>query len=236
MKSMNQTTKHKIPIVEENGRRGYSISGEVECEGFSQKQQTDWQRSAEWHCDRDLWRKIGEEREKEAVVPSSKEWLAIFPEAVEIINEMIEDRKVQLGGAQRRLQGAMLRAISGNALAFATIDMAKEEIAGLNSELGRLQLYVEKVDRAQGSKVPDIQELKRKTPMTDLASRYGVKSQKFSNKWRALCPFHKEKTPSFFIFQNSYHCFGCGEHGDQLDFIQKMDGCSIQEAINKLNK
>jgi hypothetical protein len=55
-------------------------------------------------------------------------------------------------------------------------------------------------------------------------------------RYRALCPFHSEKTPSFFVFDssNKYHCFGCGEHGDAIDFIRKIDGLSFRDAVERL--
>ena len=51
----------------------------------------------------------------------------------------------------------------------------------------------------------------------------------------ALCPFHSEKTPSFKIFPDQrYKCFGCGERGDVIDFIQKMYGLSFPDALKHL--
>lgn len=49
------------------------------------------------------------------------------------------------------------------------------------------------------------------------------------------CPFHKERTPSFKVFDDNYHCFGCGAHGDVVDFVVAMDNCTPQEAIARLN-
>jgi DNA primase len=52
---------------------------------------------------------------------------------------------------------------------------------------------------------------------------------------RGLCPFHDEKTPSFFVFpDNHFKCFGCGEHGDAVDFIQKLTGCDFNHALGEL--
>jgi DNA primase len=58
------------------------------------------------------------------------------------------------------------------------------------------------------------------------------------NKIVALCPFHNEDTPSFTIFTdtNKWYCFGCGKHGDILDYIQQRDGCSLSEALTTLTK
>ena len=51
----------------------------------------------------------------------------------------------------------------------------------------------------------------------------------------SLCPFHQEKTPSFFIFSsNRFKCFGCGEHGNAIDFIQKQKGLNFPQAVKFL--
>lgn len=51
----------------------------------------------------------------------------------------------------------------------------------------------------------------------------------------ALCPFHKEKTPSFKLFKdNHWKCFGCGEGGDVLDFIMKKNNLDFRQAIDYL--
>lgn len=51
---------------------------------------------------------------------------------------------------------------------------------------------------------------------------------------QALCPFHEERTPSFTIYHesNTYHCFGCGENGDNINFVKKLYGVQFKEAIN----
>ncbi|MCH7487834.1 MAG: DNA primase, partial [Proteobacteria bacterium] len=51
-----------------------------------------------------------------------------------------------------------------------------------------------------------------------------------------LCPFHKEKTPSFTVNEEKgfYHCFGCGEHGSVIDFVMKADGLPFPEAVERL--
>lgn len=50
-----------------------------------------------------------------------------------------------------------------------------------------------------------------------------------------LCPFHIEATASFFIYpDNSYHCFGCGAHGNAIDFLIKKLGYSFEHACTIL--
>ncbi|MBR1423471.1 MAG: DNA primase [Ruminococcus sp.] len=50
------------------------------------------------------------------------------------------------------------------------------------------------------------------------------------------CPFHNERHPSFKVYEDHYHCFGCGEHGDHVDLVQKLYGLSNIEAAKLINK
>ncbi len=64
---------------------------------------------------------------------------------------------------------------------------------------------------------------------------YGVELHKKGNRWWAACPFHQEKTASFLATDERFKCFGCGQSGDVIDFVMKMDGIDFKEAIKKLN-
>ncbi|MBU4210691.1 hypothetical protein KKC08_05115 [Patescibacteria group bacterium] len=49
------------------------------------------------------------------------------------------------------------------------------------------------------------------------------------------CPFHDEKSPSFTVFQdNHFHCFGCGQHGDSIDFLMLRDKMPFPQAVKFL--
>lgn len=63
-----------------------------------------------------------------------------------------------------------------------------------------------------------------------------VKLQKRGRTHLGLCPFHKEKTPSFHVNEERgfYHCFGCGAHGDAFRFLMELEGLSFIEAIRRL--
>ena len=54
---------------------------------------------------------------------------------------------------------------------------------------------------------------------------------------KGLCPFHDERTPSFHVrpSQGFWHCFGCGEGGDVISFVQKVDSLSFTEAVEARN-
>lgn len=62
-----------------------------------------------------------------------------------------------------------------------------------------------------------------------------VKLRKVGVEYVGLCPFHEEKSPSFTVSPNKgfWHCFGCGKHGDALDFIQETEGLTFREALQQ---
>ena len=82
-----------------------------------------------------------------------------------------------------------------------------------------------------------VAELKSRCSFTQIASKYMELTKKGRTYW-ARCPFHYEKTPSFSIddYEGFYHCFGCGESGDLITFVKKMEGLSFMEAIEFLAK
>ena len=63
----------------------------------------------------------------------------------------------------------------------------------------------------------------------------GVDLKQSGTRHVGLCPFHADKDPSFYIFDdNRFKCFGCGEHGDVIDFVQKYYGLSFPGALKHL--
>lgn len=77
-------------------------------------------------------------------------------------------------------------------------------------------------------------ESARKYPIEDL---YSGNLRKVTNRLQGLCPFHEEKTPSFFIFpDNHFHCFGCQEHGSAIDFLMKTRDMDFVSAVKELQR
>ncbi|MBQ8126615.1 MAG: DNA primase [Kiritimatiellae bacterium] len=81
-----------------------------------------------------------------------------------------------------------------------------------------------------------IEEIKARTDLADLIASYGIQIRRAGASVKACCPFHNEKTPSFNINTSKgfYHCFGCGESGDAITFVQKMEGLGFLDAARKL--
>jgi DNA primase len=78
-----------------------------------------------------------------------------------------------------------------------------------------------------------LDELRARTPLAPLIGRR-VKVERAGRQWKACCPMHGEKTPSFYIYDDHYHCFGCGAHGDAITFIIQTEGASFTEAVERL--
>ncbi len=80
-----------------------------------------------------------------------------------------------------------------------------------------------------------IESLKNSIDIIDVVGSY-VELKKAGANYKANCPFHGEKTPSFVVSPSKqiYHCFGCGVGGDSIKFIMEMEKLSYPEAIEKL--
>ena len=80
-----------------------------------------------------------------------------------------------------------------------------------------------------------INELKENVNIVDLVSDY-LELKKTGNRYKGLCPFHSEKTPSFFVNpdNNFYHCFGCGAGGDVINFVMEIENLTFVESIKML--
>ncbi|MGN0832138.1 MAG: DNA primase [Kiritimatiellia bacterium] len=89
---------------------------------------------------------------------------------------------------------------------------------------------------AKGIAAATLEEIKARIDLADLVASYGVAVKTAGATKKACCPFHHEKTPSFVINEAKgfYHCFGCGESGDAIGFVRKMDGLTFVEAVKKL--
>ena len=80
-----------------------------------------------------------------------------------------------------------------------------------------------------------IDDLLARTDIVEIiGSRIALK--RAGREWKACCPFHGEKTPSFTVSSQKqfYHCFGCGQHGTALSFLMENDRLSFYEAVEEL--
>ncbi|WP_087873582.1 DNA primase [Arthrobacter globiformis] len=82
----------------------------------------------------------------------------------------------------------------------------------------------------------DIDEVRQRTDIKEVVDGYVTLKSAGLGSYKGLCPFHDERSPSFTVRPQvgRYHCFGCGEDGDVISFVQKLDHTSFHEAVEKL--
>lgn len=82
----------------------------------------------------------------------------------------------------------------------------------------------------------DIAEVREKTRIDDVVSQYVTLRNAGGGSQKGLCPFHDEKSPSFHVTpaRGFFHCFGCGESGDVISFLMKIDGLTFTETVERL--
>jgi DNA primase len=82
----------------------------------------------------------------------------------------------------------------------------------------------------------DIAEVREKAQIDDVVSGYVTLKRAGGGSLKGLCPFHDEKTPSFNVnpARQFWHCFGCGEGGDVISFLMKVDGLTFTETVERL--
>src|SRR5438270_9612178 len=80
-----------------------------------------------------------------------------------------------------------------------------------------------------------LDELRSRVPLADLVGRR-VRLVRKGREHSGLCPFHNEKTPSFYVVDDKgfFHCFGCGAHGDAIGFLMRADNLDFIEAVERL--
>ncbi len=82
-----------------------------------------------------------------------------------------------------------------------------------------------------------IEEIKRQTDIVDVISQF-IQLKKVGKNYRALCPFHTEKAPSFYVSPDKgiYYCFGCKKGGNAISFLMEYEHLDFPDALRKLAK
>ncbi len=82
-----------------------------------------------------------------------------------------------------------------------------------------------------------VEKIKEKLPINEVVGSY-IQLQKVGINYKGKCPFHNEKTPSFFVSpgRDNYYCFGCNEGGDIFSFVEKIEGVDFMGALKILSE
>src|SRR5437762_9839011 len=80
-----------------------------------------------------------------------------------------------------------------------------------------------------------LDELRARISLAELVGRR-LRLTRKGREHAGLCPFHNEKTPSFYVVEDKgfFHCFGCGAHGDAIGFVMRADNLDFIEAVEQL--
>src|SRR4051812_22282783 len=81
-----------------------------------------------------------------------------------------------------------------------------------------------------------IAKVRESSDIVEVIGEYLPNLKRAGKDWKALCPFHEERTPSFWVSPSKgiFHCFGCATGGDVFKFLMELEHCSYPEAISKL--
>lgn len=102
---------------------------------------------------------------------------------------------------------------------------------------GRILYRGFQVSSREGFHYP-LEEIKERCDLVEVISAHVALKKSGANSFLGLCPFHNEKTPSFNVNaeRGIWKCFGCGEGGDVISFVQKIDGLTFAQAVEQLAK
>ncbi len=78
-----------------------------------------------------------------------------------------------------------------------------------------------------------LEDVRARIHLADVIGRRTKLTRK-GREHMGLCPFHKEKTPSFYVYDDHYHCFGCQAHGSVFDFVMQTESLTFPEAVERL--
>jgi len=81
-----------------------------------------------------------------------------------------------------------------------------------------------------------VEAIKRRLSLKEVVSRYVALKPAGRGRWKGLCPFHQEKTPSFYVDEEKglFHCFGCKAGGDLFAFVERIEGLDFMGALERL--
>jgi len=166
------------------------------------------------------------------------EWLAIFPEAREFIIPKLRELEFQMRTLEEEIPKALhgakkfedywfIREVIG---AFQVTDLIQ-----LKKEYYRLKRYLPQIKPMNQISQEQI-ERARAYPILELAEAHMGELKRSGRTYRALCPYHDERSPSFYLYPgtNTFHCFGCQKNGDVISLTQHLLSMNFVEAVEHL--
>lgn len=210
------------------------------------------QNNHKWISESEWTREIDWELEHEQSLPryTLRQLFEIFPEA----RPALMRKKAEIDSIIRQLESAIcivLREIKKHPEKPERINQFYEQLTEwlfgkdlekFHSEAQQIKRLLNPIPQKKNCRWLNREEIMNhpRYSLLDLASTETQLKPIPNNRWKGLCPFHKEKTPSFYVFIDSkgyqfFHCFGCGAHGDVISFVMKTRNISFFEALQFLS-
>lgn len=161
---------------------------------------------------------------------SKKEWMEIFPESEEYLQEFIIDLKEKLKIKAKAYKEKIDKAKDWFHIMFLDVWYG-EDIKKLEAKIKAQSAYLT-IDIPNGTRLTenDIEQAKQANweLLITPAKKYA------DNHFVAHCPFHTDKTPSFLVKNNFAHCFSCNYTADSIKFLMDLEGIKFYEAVRRL--
>ena len=172
--------------------------------------------------------------------PRDEELLELFPQSKTILTKKIMEWKKIKEEKEREIK-ELLKTLYTNTTDETTIFFVEKMIEILHMpEIAKAEKHIWRIGRllptkAKNNSQSDFKDGLQKArgrPIEEVARHY-LELLPSSGKFKALCPFHNERTPSLFIYPetNTYHCFGCQEHGDNIKLVMELQKVDFKEAV-----
>ncbi len=168
-----------------------------------------------------------------------REWISVFPEAgKQYILPKLRQLESDIAGLEKIVSAKLCRSkrfqdewfLREIIKAFEIDDLVKAK-----RTYQRLKRYFPQ-SSVSGKVTQERIARAKEYPITQLAESYLQCVKKCGGTYRSLCPYHEERTPSFYLYprSNTFHCFGCQEHGDVIALVQKFLSVGFLEAVKHL--
>lgn len=111
----------------------------------------------------------------------------------------------------------------------------ENQVQELEKELKNIKHATAIIEGKTGNDGYDINRA-RSFPIVELVEVYVNLKRVGSGKYRGRCPFHDDRSPSFFVFENRnrFKCFGCGASGDVIQFLMQIENIKFKQAVSAL--
>ncbi len=166
---------------------------------------------------------------------TDRELFALFPEAKDMILELITTMLVERKSVVARIKVALRNATTEDQRSRVRLE-GERKLKEVDGHLNRLRrqwrfIKYEKPDKTGSDRIDQAAiEQAKEVPIQDFLD---VEFKQVGNKLLASCPLHNERTPSFYVYQdtNTAWCYGCQQGGDSITIAKLTHGYSFQEAV-----